>query len=105
MCALCPELDAATRLVRAFAEIVTTRSGHIKDWITAVRAEDLPGLHTFATGLEKDWDVVLQILTTRWNCGPVEGRVSHIKMIKRQMFGRARLPMLRKRVLLTALAS
>nr|WP_248296138.1 transposase [Streptomyces sp. S1D4-11] len=105
VCALCPELDAATRLVRAFAEIVTTRSGHIKDWITAVRAEDLPGLHTFATGRDKDSDAVLQGLTTHWNSGPAEGRVNHIKMIKCQMFGRAGLPLLRKRVLLTALAS
>jgi transposase len=32
----------------------------------------------------------------------VEGRVNHIKMIKRQMFGQAKLPLLRKRVLLTA---
>ena len=36
------------------------------------------------------------------NSGPVEGRVNHIKMIKRQMSGRAGLPLLRKRVLLTA---
>jgi transposase len=28
--------------------------------------------------------------------------VNHIKVIKRQMFGRASLPLLRKRVLLTA---
>jgi hypothetical protein len=38
----------------------------------------------------------------RGGSGPVEGRVNHIKMIKRQMFGRAGLPLLRKRVLLTA---
>jgi transposase len=37
-----------------------------------------------------------------WSSGPVEGRVNHIKMVKRQMFGRAGLPLLRKRVLLTA---
>ncbi|MFJ1869780.1 transposase [Streptomyces sp. NPDC088097] len=75
------------------AEILTTRSGqHLKDWINAVRAEDLPGLHSFATGLEKDWDAVIQGLTSHWNSGPVEGRVNHIKMIKRQMFGRAKLP-------------
>jgi transposase len=38
-----------------------------------------------------------------WSSGPVEGRVNHIiKMIKRQMFGRAGLSLLRKRVLLTA---
>ncbi|MGW5638056.1 hypothetical protein [Streptomyces sp. NPDC003832] len=65
----------------------------------------LPRLHTFATGLEKDWEAVLQGLSTRWNSGPVEGRVNHIKMIKRQMFGRAKLPLLRKRVLLTAAAN
>jgi hypothetical protein len=37
-----------------------------------------------------------------WGSGPVEGRASHIKMIKRQMFGRAGLRLLRKRVPLTA---
>ncbi|WP_373294597.1 transposase [Streptomyces albiflavescens] len=101
--AQCPELTALNRHVRTFAEILTTRSGqHLKDWVTATRAEDLPGLHTFATGLEKGWDAVVQGLTTRWNSGPVEGRVNHIKMIKRQMYGRAKLPLLRKRVLLTA---
>ncbi|MFJ4577351.1 transposase [Streptomyces sp. NPDC088846] len=101
--AQCPELTALHRHVRTFAEILTTCSGqHLKDWVTATRAEDLPGLHTFATGLEKDWDAIVQGLTTCWNSGPAEGRVNHIRMIKRQMFGRAKLPLLRKRVLLTA---
>ncbi|MFH8573020.1 transposase [Streptomyces sp. NPDC017993] len=98
-----PELTALHGHVRAFAEILTVRSGqHLKDWIAATRADDLPGLHTCTTGLEKDWDAVVQGLTTCWNSGPVEGRVNHVKMIKRQMFGRAKLPLLRKRVLLTA---
>ncbi|GCD32355.1 ISL3 family transposase [Streptomyces chrestomyceticus JCM 4735] len=102
--ARCPELAAAEQLVRSVAEILTNRSGqHLKDWILAAQAEELPGLHTFTHGLEKDWDAVLQGLTTHWNSGPVEGRVNHIKMIKRQMFGRAKLPLLRKRVLLTAI--
>jgi glucoamylase len=47
-------------------------------------------------------DAVTNGLTMPWSSGPVEGRVNHIKMIKRQMFGRAGLPLLRKRVLLTA---
>ncbi|MDX2548891.1 transposase [Streptomyces sp. WI04-05B] len=76
-----------------------------EDRILAAQAEDLPELHSFAHGLEKDWDAVLQGLTTHWNSGPVEGRVNHIKMIKRQMFGRAKFPLLRKRVLLTAAAN
>ncbi|MET8298496.1 MULTISPECIES: hypothetical protein [unclassified Streptomyces] len=40
-------------------ETLTNRSGqHLKDWITTVRAEDLPGLPTFTTGREKDWNAV-----------------------------------------------
>jgi transposase len=50
----------------------------------------------------KSLGAVTQGLTSRWNSGSVEGRVNHIKMIKRQMFGRAGLPLLRKRVRLTA---
>jgi transposase len=43
-----------------------------------------------------------RVCQVNWSSGPVEGRVNHIKMVKRQMFGRAGLPLLRKRVLLTA---
>jgi transposase len=53
-------------------------------------------------GLKQDLDAVTNGLTMPWSSGPVEGRVNHIKMIKRQMLGRAGLPLLRKRVLLTA---
>jgi len=78
-------------------------TGHdLPQWISDARAAGLPGLSSFAKGLEQDLDAVTAGLTTRWNSGPVEGRVNHIKMIKRQMFGRAGLPLLRKRVLLTA---
>jgi transposase len=71
-------------------------------WIAAVLADNLPCLASFAAHLEHDLAAVTCGLTMRWNSGPVEGRVNHIKMLKRQMFGRAGLPLLRKRVLLTA---
>jgi transposase len=74
----------------------------LPQWISEAKAAGLPGLSSFAKGLEQDLDAVTAGLTTRWNSGPVEGRVNHIKMIKRQMFGRAGLPLLHKRVLLTA---
>jgi transposase len=67
------------------------------------RPQRRPARHrSFAKGLEQDLDAVTHGLTMKWSSGPVEGRVNHIKMIKRQMFGRAGLPLLRKRVLLTA---
>jgi transposase len=102
--ARCPELQAASDHIRTFATMLTKLTGqdHLAQWISDVRDAELPGLSSFAKGLEQDLDAVTQGLTSRWNSGPVEGRVNHIKMIKRQMFGRASLPLLRKRVLLTA---
>ena len=42
-------------------------------------------------------EAVTRGLTTRWSSGPIEGRVSHIKTVKRQMYGRAGRPLLRYR--------
>ena len=50
-------------------------------------------LHSFATGLKRDWDAVLAGLTTPHNSGAVEGNANR-KMIKRQMYGRASLNLL-----------
>jgi transposase len=61
--------------------------------------DDLPGISSFARGLENGLAAVTAGLSTSWNSGPVEGNVNRIKMIKRQMFGRADLDLLRKRIL------
>jgi transposase len=101
----CPQLRKAAGHVREFGEMLTNLGGHkLAGWIAAVGADadQLPGLGSFAAGLQRDLDAVTRGLTTQWSSGPVEGRVNHIKMVKRQMFGRAGLPLLRKRVLLTA---
>jgi hypothetical protein len=52
----------------------------------------LPGITSFAKGLEQDTDAVTNGLTMPWSFGPVEGHVS-FKMLKRQMCGRAGLPL------------
>jgi transposase len=53
----------------------------LPQWISGAKAAALPGLSSFAKGLEQDLDAVIAGLTTRWNSGPVEGRVNHIKMM------------------------
>ena len=99
----CPELQAVSAHIRAFATMITELTGQdLPQWMAATREAGLPGISSFAKGLEQDLDAVTNGLTMPWSSGPVEGRVNHIKMIKRQMFGRAGLPLLRKRVLLTA---
>nr|WP_285440785.1 transposase [Streptomyces sp. ISL-94] len=96
----CPALDPTARHVRSFAELMNNRRGQeLKDWITRVRADRLPALHTFATGLEQHLDAVVASLSLRYSSGAVEGHNNKIKMLKRQMSGRANLDLLRKRVL------
>ncbi len=97
----CPHLDALAGHVTEFAKILTGRHGkRLDDWIAAVDADDQPDLHSFTTGLKHDYDAVLNGLTLPWSSGAVEGNVNRIKMIKRQMYGRAGFALLRKRVLL-----
>nr|WP_308368691.1 ISL3 family transposase [Streptomyces sp. ISL-36] len=99
----CPELDALTRHVRSFASMLTGRQGErLPEWLDAVRQEDLPSLHTLAAGIDRDRDAVIAGLTLPWSSGVVEGHVNRIKMLKRQMFGRAGFSLLRKRVLLAS---
>jgi transposase len=86
----CPELQAASGQVRAFAAMITGLTGeNLPQWMAAAREAGLPGIASFAKGLEQDLDAVTNGLTMPWSSGPVEGRVNHVKMIKRQMFGRA----------------
>jgi transposase len=43
--------------------------------------------------------------TAHWSSGPVERNINRLKLIKRQMFGRAKFDLLRKRVLLASRVS
>lgn len=56
-----------------------------------------PNCHAVKT---RGRDAVIAGLTLPWSSGAVEGHVNRIKMIKRQMYGRAGFDLLRKRVLL-----
>jgi transposase len=97
----CPELDALARHVRSFADMLVRLQGErLPQWITDIQADDLPRLHNFAAGLLRDLPAVTAGLTLPWNSGAVEGHVNRIKMLKRQMFGRAGFHLLRKRTLL-----
>jgi transposase len=83
--------------------MLTGRHGEWLDaWMAVVDTANLPHLHRFVTGLRRDYQAVHNGLTLAYSSGTVEGNVNRIKMIKRQMYGRARLNLLRKRILLAA---
>jgi transposase len=99
--ARCPDLDAVAVHVAAFAEIMCGLHGdRLHGWIAKVEADPLPDLHSFTAGLKRDLDAVVNGLTLPYGSGAVEGAVNRIKMLKRQMYGRASFDLLRKRVLL-----
>ncbi|MFI7033593.1 ISL3 family transposase [Microbispora rosea] len=99
--AACPALAALREHVRAFAQMMMHLTGNgLEQWMKQVQADDLPELHSFVTGLRRDFDAAKAGLTLPHSSGKVEGHVNRVKMLKRQMYGRANPDLLRKRVLL-----
>jgi transposase len=97
----CAELKATGDLVREFADMLCRRRGErLETWAGQAEASPVSELRGFAKGLRKDWAAVTAGLTVSYSSGAVEGHVNRIKMIKRQMYGRAKPDLLRKRVLL-----
>jgi transposase len=98
----CPHLNALAAHVRSFAEMMTRRQGQqeLEGWLVAVEADDQPELRSFANGIRRDLQAVTNGLTLPYSSAAVEGNVTKIKMIKRQMYGRAGFALLRKRVIL-----
>ena len=99
----CPHIQALAGYVTSFAEMMTGRTGSqdLEAWLTAIEADDgQPDLRSLAAGIRNDQQAVINGLTLPWSSGKVEGTASKIKMIKRQMYGRAGFGLLRKRVIL-----
>jgi transposase len=83
--------------------MMTGRHGeHLPAWIAAVELDDLPSLRSFTSGIRRDQAAVTNGLTLAHSGGAVEGNVCRVKALKRQMFGRASLSLLRKRILLSS---
>ncbi|MFE6334344.1 ISL3 family transposase [Streptomyces sp. NPDC057798] len=96
-----PELDRLTRHVRKFAVMMTARHGdRLEDWITDVEQDSLAPLAGVARNLRRDFDAVRNGLSLPHSSGAFGGNINRLNMLKRQMFGRASLDLLSKRVLL-----
>ena len=53
----------------------------------------------FVRSLRKDYEAVKAALSYEWSQGQVEGQITRLKLIKRQMYGRANFDLLKQRVL------
>jgi len=95
-----PSAEDAYRLAQAFMQMIREHTGQqLETWLSSVEASTLPELKSFAKGIQQDKAAVLAGLTLPWSNGPLEGHVNRLKLIKRSMYGRAKLRLLRQRVL------
>jgi transposase len=85
------EIASARKLALQFQQLVRQRqTNHFDEWCAAVEGSGLSDLKNFAASLRQDEDAVRAALSSQWSNGRTEGHVNRLKMIKRQMYGRAK---------------
>jgi transposase len=95
-----PELARGYRLLQRFRALIADRdTAALITWLTDARGSGLAPFAALANGIDADRAAVDAALTTEWSNGPVEGQVFRVKLLKRQGYGRAKLDLLRTRVL------
>ena len=95
------EVAEAIDLAQDFAQLVRLRQpAHMETWLERASTSTLEVVQRFAQGLHDDYAAVKAGVTLPWSNGPVEGHINRLKMLKRQMFGRARLDLLSRRFVL-----
>ena len=95
------EVAEAIDLAQEFTQLVRQRQPESLDpWLQRATTSTLEALQRFATGLYEDYEAVKAGITLPWSTGPVEGHINRLKMLKRQMFGRAHLDLLSRRFVL-----
>jgi hypothetical protein len=96
----CPGFTVMRRLVMSFRTIL--RHGTVATlhhWLTRAQATDIHALQRFVRTLRLDLSAVEGAVTEPWSNGPVEGHINRLKTLRRQMYGRAGVTLLRARLL------
>jgi transposase len=98
------EIEAAYQFSQEFKRMVKEREGYkLERWLQEVGGkvaqEQLMELGSFANGIRQDQAAVTFGLSLEYSQGQTEGQVNRLKTLKRAMYGRAKLPLLRARVL------
>jgi len=103
LCRLSPEVRRAQQLALSFVEVIKERrADELRGWLIEAQRSEVVEFVSFANGLTADLQAVRAALEYEWSNGQVEGQVHRLKLLKRQMYGRAKLDLLRARVLYAA---
>nr|WP_145447834.1 ISL3 family transposase [Gimesia panareensis] len=96
-----PKILQATQLIHEFQAFIQQKnSTGWDDWLERACSEDAPiEIQRFGKNLKQDGQAVKAAMESEWSNGQVEGQVNRLKMVKRQMYGRASFDLLRARFL------
>jgi transposase len=96
-----PNLAIAVNLADEFLQLLRQQKSELFDeWLMKALSASLKPFQTFAAGLFDDYSAVKASMMLDVSNGPVEGLNNRLKMVKRQMYGRAGLELLSKRFIL-----
>jgi transposase len=92
-----PTLADARKLIDRFHVMIRKRTeADLDPWIEAA-SQSL--VASFASGISKDKVSVHAALTQPWSNGQTEGQINKLKLVKRQMYGRAKIDLLQARLI------
>lgn len=89
-------------ICKKFKIMINRRNDSIslRKWIDNASNSGMRVLRDFAIGIQREYDAVQAAIDFQWSNGVVEGNVNRIKNLKRQMYGRASLPLLKRKIIL-----
>ena len=94
------ELHAVYVLSQEFVTLLKERQAEALDsWLKRAKESRVTELSSFVNGIRRDYAAVHAACSLSWSNGTTEGHVNRLKFLKRQMFGRAHLDLLRVKVL------
>ena len=100
---LSPEVRQAQQLALGFVEVVKERrADRLRESIINAQRSGVAEFMCLANGITSDFQAVRAALEYEWSNGQMEGQVHRLKLVKRQMYGRGKLDLLRARVLRAA---
>jgi transposase len=100
MCQASEDLCAAYELSQDFVDMLNQRKVQaLPEWLRRARSSGIPELKSVAKSLQQDYAAIEAACSQPWNQGQVEGQINRLKCLKRQMYGRAQLDLLRLRLL------
>ncbi|RCW63635.1 ISL3 family transposase [Pseudorhodoferax soli] len=100
LCDIEPVVAQVRSLSRQFLGIMhRRRPSEFDRWLTQLSRCEAPEMKSFARSLQADLPAVRAAFQLSWSNGQTEGHVNRLKFLKRQMYGRGSVELLRLRVL------